>query len=450
VNPTFSLRLKLSLCLMLFAGTALAAPIPKGPPGTSDRYWPQWRGPQNDGVSAEKNLPTEWSESKNIAWKLTLPGRGCSTPVVWGDRIFLTSEDGKELVVLCISAEGKELWKRSLGAAGRRARGEEGDSASPSPSTDGKYVYVFVGAGEFAAFDFSGKEVWRFNAQKRYGKFDIAFGVHTTPVLYGDRLYFQLIHSGGKRDAEGKEALVVAIDKITGKDVWKAIRKSEGIDENEHSYASAFLWKKGKDAYLVVHGNDYATAHRLTDGKEIWRLGDLNPKDDRYNRTLRFVASPVCTPDLIVVPSAKNGPVVGLKPDATGLVMTGSKFEQWRIDHNTPDVPSPLVHDGLVYLCRENGTLLVLDAKSGKQVYNHPTHNHRHRASPVYADGKIYLTARDGVVSVVQAGREFKRLATNKLPDQIAASPAISGGRIYLRGFKALWAIEAKKAVSGE
>ncbi len=416
-------------------------------PGRTDN-WPQWRGPDNDGVCTEKNLPTKWSATENVAWKFKLPGSGSSTPVIWGDRIFLTCLDGKEVVCLCLSTSGKELWKRPLGLAANAGRSgrppDEGNAASPSPSTDGKHVYCFAGNGEFAAFDFEGKEAWRFNAQDRYGRFRIQFGIHTTPVLYGDRLYFQLIHSGGARTPAGKEGYVIAIDKATGKDVWKTIRLSNGEEENEHSYASAFLWKKDRDAYLVVHGNDYTTAHSLQDGKELWRVGDLNP-EARYNYTLRFVASPVCTPDLIVIPSAKNGPVVGLKPDASGKVMSGSKYQQWRIENNTPDVPSPLVVDGLVYLNRERGDLLVLDAKTGARVYEKPLHRTIYRASPVYADGKIYLLAHDGTVSVVQAGREFKLLATNKIPDKTAACLAISDGRIYVRGYDSLWAIEAKK-----
>jgi len=401
--------------------------------------WPQWRGPNNDGVCMEKNLPTTWDASTNIAWKLPMPGMGGATPAIWGDRLFVTSEEGKQLVLLCISTDGKELWKRSLGSATPRARSDEGNGASASPSTDGKHVYVFVGNGTFAAFDFAGKEVWRFNAQQRYGKFNIQFGIHSTPVLHGNRLYVQLIHSGVKPRGSG---WIVCLDKATGADVWKYLRKSDGYDENEHSYASCFMWSRGKDAYLVVHGNDYATAHRLEDGEEIWRLGDLNPKDDRYNRFLRFVASPVCTPDLIVVPTAKNGPVVAVKPEAKGTIGKGSPFEQWRIEKGTPDVPCPLVHNGLVYLCRENGELICLDAASGKQYYRRATHNHRHRASPVYADGKLYLTSRDGMITVVAAGTEFNKLASNKLPDEIAASPAISGGKIFVRGFKYLWAIE--------
>jgi outer membrane protein assembly factor BamB len=398
--------------------------------------WPQWRGPDNDGVSKETNLPTRWSASENVAWSLPMPGMAGSTPIVWGERIFLTSEDGNDLVLLCVSSQGKELWKRKLGAGRFRARSDEGNFTSASPSTDGKHVWVFVGSGDLTCFSLDGQEVWHFNVQERYGKFKIQFGMHSTPVLHGDRLYLQLIHSGS--------AQVIALDKNSGETVWKVARPSDGVAECEHSYASPCVWHNGDKAYLITHGNDYAVAHSLEDGKEIWRVGDLNPKD-RYNPTLRFVASPVATPELIVVPSAKNGPVVGVKPSATGMIRAGDAQEQWRRTNNTPDVPSPLVHDGLVYLCRENGMLMCLDAKTGEQFYAENTHRNRHRASPVYADGKIYLTARDGTFSVVKAGPKFELLATNRLKDDFSASPVIANGRIYLRGFKTLFAIEERK-----
>jgi len=395
-------------------------------------HWPQWRGPNNDGVCLERNVPTEWSATKNVVWKLALPGMSGATPAIWGDRLFLPSEEGDDLVLLCVSTEGRELWRRKLGAGRARFRVDEGNQASPSPSTDGEHVFVFAGTGDFACFDFAGKEIWRFNAQERYGKFKIQHGMHTTPILYGDRLYLSLLHSGGM--------WVVALDKNTGEEVWKVARPSDGRGEGEHSYASPCLWHDGQEAYLVVHGCDYATAHRLSDGSEIWRLGDLNPKQE-YNATLRFVASPVAVADLIVVPTAKSGPVIGVKPAAKGMITAGSSSERWRLPRNTPDVPSPLVHDGLVYLCREMGVLICLDAKTGREVYQERLHGARYRASPVYADGKIYCTARDGVISVVKAGTHFELLATNRLPDQIAASPAISNGRIYVRGFEALYAI---------
>lgn len=395
--------------------------------------WPQWRGPTGAGASAEKDVPTTWAADKNVAWKLPLPGMGGSTPIVWADRIFLTSEEKADLVLLCISTAGKELWKRKIGTGtGRKVREDEGNGASATPSTDGQHVWAMVGTGELACFDFDGNEVWKFNTQDRYGRFRIQFGMHSTPVLDGDRLYLQLIHSGG--------AFVVALDKLTGKEIWQIKRPSDCEAECEHSYASPCVFRNGNQAFLVVHGNDYATGHSLDDGKELWRVGDLNPKD-RYNRTLRFVASPAASSDLIVVPSAKNGPVVGVKPSASGQFGVGSPHEQWRLTRDTPDVPSPLIHDGLVYLCNERGTLLCVDAKTGELYYKERIAPGRYRASPVYANGRVYCTCRDGTVTVVEFGRRFKVLETNNLPDQIAASPAIANGRIYLRGFDSLWAV---------
>ncbi len=396
--------------------------------------WPHWRGLNHNGVSAEKGLPVEWSEEKNIAWKLELSGGSSATPVVWGDKIFLMTQDEQQISLLCVSTAGKLLWTSKVAESRGKAKGEK-SFASPSPSTDGKYVFTMTGLGEVVAFDFNGKEVWRFNAQERYGKFRYGFGYHTTPLLHAGRFYLQLIHSGG--------AWVVSIDTANGKEIWKVERPSDGVAECEHSYTSPCLWQDGKQARLITHGNDYAVAHRLSDGKEIWRVGDLNPKD-RYNRTLRFVASPVAVPGLIVVPSAKGRGVVGVRPNATGLIMSGAKGEQWRLTRGTPDVVSPLIYGKEVYLNRENGSILCLDAATGEQHYSERAHAQTYRGSPVAADGKIYVTARDGTVSVIKAGPKFEVLSKNKIKDQLTASPALANGRIYLRSYEALYAIGKK------
>jgi outer membrane protein assembly factor BamB len=395
--------------------------------------WPRWRGRNNDGISSETGLPTEWGQGKNLAWSLALPGKSGATPAVWDDRLFLTSADGNNLVLMCVSTAGRELWKRTLGSGDRSFMRGEGNNASPSPSTDGQHVWAYTGTGDLGCFDLDGNLVWKFNVQDRHGKFQIMHGMHTTPLLDGDRLYLQLIHSGG--------AHVIALNKADGTEIWNVERKSDGTGENEHSYASPVMWRKGQDAYLITHGNDYAIAHRLDDGSEIWRVGGLNLKD-AYRKDLRFVASPVATPDLIVVPSAKNHGVVGLRPDAKGLVMPGSEYELWRLKSDTPDVPSPLIYDGLVYLCRaDTGFLTCLDAKTGTVHYSQRIHSSIYRASPVAAGGMVYLTAHDGTVTVVKAGPKFEQVAENKLPDDLAASPALSNGRIYLRGWKTLYAI---------
>lgn len=404
--------------------------------------WPGWRGPTSNGISTEKGLPTEWSPTKNVAWKLELPGPAGATPVVWGDTIFLTSANGTgELLLMAVDTKGKELWQQVVSSGNQIARGDEGNSASPSPITDGKHVWTFMGEGTLGCYSVAGKETWKFNVQDRYGKFSIQFGMSSTPVLEDGVLYLQLIH--GEGNPKTREAVVVALNAKSGKEIWKVDRPSDAEAENEHSYASPMMYHDGETKFLLSHGADFIVAHDLKDGHELWRCGGLNRRDDQvlpYDPTLRFVASPVSAPGIIVVPSAKQHPVLAIKPDGSGDITGVADKQLWEWKR-TPDVPTPLIVDDLVYLCMENGNLTVLEAMTGKEVYSEATHRQRHRASPVFADGKLYLTARDGRVTVVQAGREFKSLAVNDLGEDQSASPAVSNGTIYLRTFKHLWAI---------
>jgi outer membrane protein assembly factor BamB len=406
----------------------LFAPIVKA------ENWPQWRGTEYNGVSSEKGIANTWDESTNIAWTMKMPGRSGATPAVWGNHIFVTSSEGKDLVLMCISTQGKLNWKKTLGTTIRgNIKGDEANESSSSPSTDGKYVYAFVGSGDFACFDFQGNEIWKINVQERHGKFQILHGIHTTPLLYKDRLYLSLIHTGGH--------WVMAFDKATGREVWKVARKSDAMMECKDAYTSPCLWRDGNQAYIVVLGADYTTAHRLSDGQEVWRLTDLNPKT-KYQYAFRIISSPVANEEMILVPTARNSQVIAVKPNAKGLIKAGSPDEFWRNPTGSPDVPSPLMHDGLVYLCSELGVLTCLDAKTGKKLYQESLHRTRYRASPVYVDGKIICTARDGTFTIVRAGPKFEKLETNTLEDVFTASPAISNGRIYLRGFQNLYAIE--------
>jgi outer membrane protein assembly factor BamB len=401
--------------------------------------WPQWRGAKLDGISTETGVPTKWSKTENVAWRLPLPGPAGSTPVVWDDRIYLTSVAGDDLVVLCVGTDGKQIWKQTLATGNQNVRSDEGNSASPSPVTDGKHVWAMMTTGDLACYTKDGQEVWKTNLQDRYGKFKIQFGMTSSPVLDSGRLYLQFIH--GEMRGNSQDARVVCLDAATGDEVWEVERLSDGTFENRHSYASPVMYRDAERTFLLTHGNDYVVAHDLQDGHEIWRCGDLNPKGN-YEPTLRFVASPVAVPGYIVVPTAKNRGVVCLKPGGQGDITNDTKLTHWKRDSNTPDVPSPLVVDGLVYLCRENGNLMCLDANTGEEHYkDETTTRDRHRASPVYADGHIYTTARKGVVTVVKAGPKFEIVAQNDLGESTAASPVISNGRIYVRTFDALYAI---------
>jgi len=397
--------------------------------------WPHWRGPLLDGIGQAKTLPDEWSETKNVLWKTPLPAAGSSTPIVIEGKIFLTLEFESQVMLLCFGENGKERWRRKVCDSKGKGNGEK-TNASPSPVSDGQRVIVMTGTGEVVAFSLQGKETWRFNAQERYGKFRLGFGFHVTPVLHEGRLYLQLIHAGA--------ALLACVSPNTGAELWRVDRKSDGVAECLHSYASPTAHRHGDVNVVITHGNDYCIGHDPATGKELWRIGGLNPKD-RYNRTLRFVASPVVHEGLVVAPSAKGRGVVGVRlAKAEGLILKGGQGELWRTDKGTTDVTSPLVYQGIAYFCKENGTVLCLDVLTGEQLYQERFHGQTYRGSPVAANGRVIFTARDGTFTVLKAGRTYEVLAKNKLADQFTASPVIVNERLYLRGHENLYAIGLK------
>lgn len=410
--------------------------------------WPQWRGPRGDGISTEKSIPTTWSKTKNIRWRAELPGQGGATPAIWGDQIFVTSARDSDLVLISISAtDGHVLWEKKVTTGNQDARAGEGNSASPSPSTDGKHVWVFFGNGVLACYDVSGVEIWKFNVSDRFGRIDIQFGMTSTPVLHGDHLYLQLIHGPMKRDDDTRTGKVIKLNKLTGQAIWEFDRVTQVDFECKHSYASPFLYDDGRQQFLVVHGADCTSGHDLATGKELWRLDQLNGPSNlnsqKHDPTFRFVASPAVVKDWIIVPTAKAGPTVALKVDGklAGPKLAESSQVRWTLK-DTPDVSIPLVSEGLVYNLQKDGRLQCIDLESGAQVYFERTHTVQHRASPVRIGNSIYLCGKDGMTSVVQAGREFKILAQNSLDEPITASPAVANGTLYIRTYKALYAIQ--------
>jgi len=416
----------------------LAATLPLLAPAAQAESWPHWRGPQYNGVSRETGLPAQWSAEKNVRWRRPLPGKGAATPIVWGDRVFVTStvEGAEDLVLLAVGRDGKVLWRKTVTQGAVRApkwAEVETSSASPSPVTDGKRLWTLFGTGTLAAFDLDGNEVWKSELMKRYGEFSTYFGLSSSPFVDAERVYVQALNTNSQ--------LVVALDKATGEEVWKLERPTDARDECLHSYTSPQVIRPDGQDVLLVHGADYLTGHKASDGTELWRHGGLNPKDG-YNPSLRLVATPVFADGLLVVPSAKRGPVYALDPTgAKGDITGAEKHRVWHLERGTPDVPSPLVHDGLVYLSDEDGKLSCVDAKTGETLYAERVHASTHRGSPVYADGKVFLMATDGTVSVVRAGRKYELLAANSVGERIAASLAVSGGTIYLRTYEALYAI---------
>lgn len=411
--------------------------------------WPQWRGPTNNGICHETGIAREWSRDENVAWRFQLPSsRSGSTPVIWGDRIFVTSatgDDGSDLVLICVSTKGEELWRQTVGTGNQNARGIEGNSAAASPSTDGQHVWCFFGTGVLGCYTVKGDEVWKFNVQERYGQFDIQFGMTSTPVLDDGALYLQLLH-GAMRD-DYTVSRVVKLNAATGDEIWAVERQSDPAFENKHSYASPFMYNDGTRKFLITHGQEFTVAFDPNTGEEIARVGGLNGPSQynatEYDPTFRFIASPAFADGLVVIPTAKGGPVVAvnINDEVGGGDLTGNPRAVRWTNEKTPDVSIPLILDDLVFFLRKPGQVFAVDRETGEELYYKRIHAAQYRSSPTYIDGHIYCCANDGMCTVLKAGREFEIVAENDLGEPITASPAVSNGTLYLRSFEALYAI---------
>lgn len=406
--------------------------------------WPQWRGPNGDGISQETGIPLEWSKTKNVAWSFELPGPAGATPVVWDDRIFLTTSLEDDLYAMAVSTAGKELWRQKIATGNKDARSGEGNSASATPSTDGKHVWVFFGTGDLACLSVAGEKIWSFNVQERYGNFDIAFGMTSTPVLHKDALYLQLIHGTMRGDyTVGK---VVKLQKETGQEIWAVDRPSNATFECKHSYASPFMYDDGQQAFLVTHGADCTAGYSLEDGTELWRFEGLNGPSPynpgKFDPTFRFVSSPGVVNGSLIIPTAKGGPAVALKVSEAlqGNATENKAVVNW-FNEKTPDVSIPVVYDGLVYFFRKDGRVFCVELSTGKELYYERTHTAQHRSTPVVVDGHLIWCAKDGHCTVLKTGPKFEIVAENELEEPITASPVISNGTLYLRTYNALYAI---------
>ena len=395
--------------------------------------WPQWRGPALNGVSSEKNLPVKWTTEENVVWKVAMPGLSGSTPIVWRDRIFLNIADGENLALWAVDrSKGDVLWKKPLGAGNVKMR--KHNMSSPSPVTDGRNVYVITGTGILAAFDFSGKQLWTRDIQKEYGNFGLNWGYASSPLLFEDSLYVQVLH-GMKTD---EPSYVMRVDKKSGKTLWKVDRPTAAIRESPDSYTTPALLRHGKNIEIVISGGDCVTGHDPATGKELWRANGLNPENNPF---YRIVASPIIFNEIIYVPTRVK-PLLALKAGGKGDVT--SSHVLWSTV-NGPDVPTPVTDGKYFYIVKDNGVMFCLDAKSGAEVYGQQRLKAgTYSGSPVLADGKIYVTSEDGVTTVVAAGPKFEVLSENALNEYTLSSPAISDGRIYIKTSGHLYAIGKK------
>ena len=413
--------------------------------------WPQWRGPDSSGVSEEKGLPAEWTSTRNVKWKTPINGRGHSSPIIWGKKIFLTTSvdgetipgrtpgvthklsDGSDFVhpdavganlkhtfkVVCIDrATGKILWERvAYEGPVHDSRHKKASFASSTPATDGKSVFAFFGSEGLYAYDFNGKLLWKQDLGK-LGTASVGYGV--SPILYKNLVIMQC-------DESGMKSFVAAFDKKTGKEVWRVARK---VDV---TWTSPVLVRAGNRMELVTAAAEAIIAYDPLTGQELWRHKGLESN---------AVPTPVVYNDLVVVTSGYPKKIaLALRAGGSGDV-TGKQLV-WTYNKGTAYVPSPIAYGEYVYLMTGNGSITALDAKTGKVFYEaaRVPKPATFLASPVAFEGKILLTSEEGDTYVLKAGPKHEVLGTNSLGEPVYASPAIAGGHIFIRGEKHLYAI---------
>ena len=430
------MRSFLLLCLLL-------SPISAAEPDA----WPRWRGPFDNGV-AKGDAPIEFSDTKNVTWKVKIPGRGFSSPVLWGDRIFLTTavpmaeaapaqpQGGRrggpgggagaglehKFVVMCLSRkDGHVIWERTV----RTSTPHEGyhfrygSFASNNAVTDGKRVYTFFGSRGVFVFDMDGKPLWQKDTEPM--KMRLAFGEGTAAVVHGNKLILNF-------DQEQNSHLDV-LDAATGKVLWKALR------EEESAWSAPLVIDYKGRKQLITSATKRVRSYDLETGKLIWECGGLGPN---------VIPAPVVEGDVVYVMSGFRDPnLMAIRLDRTGD-LTGTDAVLWQNKRGNSYTPSPVLHEGKLYFVSDNGMLSCLNTKTGEVYYQTRLPKpYNLKASLVAANGHLYVSTEEGDVLVVKMGEKFEVLATNTFADQsFISTPAIADGEIYLRSQDTLYSIK--------
>ncbi len=414
---------------------------------TVDNDWYQWRGPNNDGM-ARGDIPLEWNDNKNVAWRAPIPGRGFSSPIIWGDKIFLTTAVptentatsaaqqrpgrhprgdvglGREhkFVILCLDRRtGNNLWERIAKVATPHEgyHLQYGSFASNTPVTDGRHLYVFFGSRGLYKYDLEGKLVW----EKQFAPMRMrnGFGEGVAPVLDGDVLYLKFDQEEGSH--------MLALDKQTGKELWRVTR------DEVSSWSQPLVVTHNGRKQVVVSASNKVRSYDPSTGKTIWECSGLG---------VNVIPSPVTAEGVVYVMSGHVRPnMLAIRLEREGD-LTGTDAIIWSNKRGNPYTSSPILHDNKLYFVTDTGMLSCFNARTGEAYYQQQRlpKPYNFKASPVGVNGKLYLATEEGDVVVVKMGEKYEVLATNTLTDQsFIATPAVAGGSLYLRSQGTLYCI---------
>jgi outer membrane protein assembly factor BamB len=391
-------------------------------PSTGDaaRYWPRWRGPSGQGHVTGTGYPDKWSGTENVLWKVPVPGSGNSSPIVWGDRIFVTTarENGRQVSLLAYRrSDGVQLWE-TFAPEGRTERvHNKNGHASATASTDGKLIYVSFGSRGLMAFDFEGKVVWH----QDLGQLSNYWGTAGSPLLYKDRVILYQDHQQG-------QSFIAAFDAATGKQIWRTRR-----DATVGWGTPAAIRVDSRDE-IIVNGQYAVVAYSPDTGEELWRVGGT---------TVEVIPTIVVGHGVLFSSSGRAGPTLAIRPGGKGNV-TESHLA-WSSPRGSPFIPSPILVGDHLYMVNDMTSIATsFEARTGKTMWQNrlgAAMREGFSASPVTVDGKIFFTNDEGETFVLRAGPEFNLLHVNNIGERTLASPALVDGRWYVRTAANLFAI---------
>jgi outer membrane protein assembly factor BamB len=386
--------------------------------------WPQWRGPTWNGVAEPGDYPLKFT---NVLWKVALPGKGSSTPIVWGDRIVITCGIGEGAQgqdgVLCFNRDGEQQWRTPLGPQ-RPGKHRNGSGSCPSVATDGTHIFAYFKSGTLAALDFDGEVQWKTNLQKTYGKDTLWWDLGTSPVLAAGNVIVAVMQDG--------DSYVAAFKKDTGKVAWKVDRTFNCERESDQAYTTPIVMRDKERTTLVIWGADHLTGQDAATGKRLWTCGGFNPRNTPF---WRVIASASVSDGVAVVPYGRGRRLAGVRVGGSGDVTATNRL--WEKDGIGSDCPTPVTANGMVYHLSDRGTVTCLAIESGKVLWQHdlPKARGNFYSSPTLAGDRLYMIRENGtayVCAVSDTG--LKVLTQAELGDRVAATPVPIDGRLLVRG----------------
>lgn len=391
--------------------------------------WPAWRGPTGQGHSTEKNLPTKWSATENVRWKIDLPDAGNSTLIVWGDKLFLTqaTEKGKKRSLLCLDRkDGSKVWEKTVAFDGAEKIHGTNTYCAASPVTDGERVVAFHGSAGLYCYDFSGKEMWK----KDFGPCDHIWGSAASPIIHGDLV----IHNFGPH----AKSFLVALNKKTGEEVWKS-DEYKGADYFG-SWSTPIVAKTGDRTELVVSWPAVVKSYNPDTGSLLWSAKGLEKEGGQDRLTY---ASALVSDKYVFAAAGYGGAAIGVKTGGSGDVTETHRL--WRVAKNPQRIGSGVIIGDYAYAVNEP-SVVCIDLKTGKPAWDKNIAGGAW-GSIVHADGKLYLTSQKGETLVFAADpKEYEEIAVNKLDGATTrASIVPSDGELFIRTYKHLWCVTQKR-----